>query len=130
MAHSLIIVLRGSSRLGALAAGGQAEPSQEMMRVLQRAKKLQKKRGDSYLGVDVLLCALLQALEVKEAVAEAGLSPQQLEAAVEGMRGADSKARAQALHPEPLCASCTFYRFASLAFYGKASVTSTHRTRS
>eukprot|EP00208_Stichococcus_sp_RCC1054_P006290 CAMPEP_0206140698 /NCGR_PEP_ID=MMETSP1473-20131121/10363_1 /ASSEMBLY_ACC=CAM_ASM_001109 /TAXON_ID=1461547 /ORGANISM="Stichococcus sp, Strain RCC1054" /LENGTH=900 /DNA_ID=CAMNT_0053534945 /DNA_START=192 /DNA_END=2894 /DNA_ORIENTATION=+ len=73
----------------------QAEPSQETMRTLQKAKKLQKKRGDTYLGVDVLLCATLGAPDVKEAIAEAGLSPQQLESAVEGMRGADSKVDSQ-----------------------------------
>lgn len=80
---------------GYVLRGAQAEPSQETMRTLQKAKKLQKKRGDTYLGVDVLLCATLGAPDVKEAIAEAGLSPQQLESAVEGMRGADSKACTQ-----------------------------------
>ena len=67
--------------------------------MLQKAKKLQKARGDTYLGVDVLLCASLGDPDVKQAIAEAGLSPQQLETAVQSMRGADSKARLSTLPP-------------------------------
>ncbi len=69
------------------------------MRTLQKAKKLQKARGDTYLGVDVLLCSSLGDPDVKQAIAEAGLSPQQLETAVQNMRGADSKARLSTVPP-------------------------------
>lgn len=73
----------------------QVEPSQDMMRVLQNGKKIQKKRGDSYLGVDVLLCAVVASPQLKQILQDADISAKQVETAAEAMRGADTKVDTQ-----------------------------------
>lgn len=51
----------------------QAEPSNEFRKLLATAQKLKKENGDSYLGVDTLLQALVEtSKDVQEALNEAG----------------------------------------------------------
>lgn len=57
--------------------------------MLQNAGKLQKARGDSYLGADVLLLALVEEKAVQEALSEAGVTRAQLQNTVNGLRGGD-----------------------------------------
>jgi ATP-dependent Clp protease ATP-binding subunit ClpB len=66
-------------------------PSREYKTLLNQASKLQKQRGDAYLGVDVLLLAAITASDVTAALEEAGVSRSQFEAAVK-------EVRAQATH--------------------------------
>ncbi|PRW56139.1 chaperone 1 [Chlorella sorokiniana] len=61
--------------------------SPELRRALQAAAKLQKKKGDSFLGADVLFVAILETKEVSSALAEAGINAKQLASAVEEGRG-------------------------------------------
>ena len=61
--------------------------SSEMKKVFQGANKLQKNKEDSYLGADVLLTALLDDKDVKNALAEAGLSKTKIVDALEETRG-------------------------------------------
>ena len=49
------------------------EPSNDFRKVLAAAQKIKRKTGDSYLGVDTLLLALVEASkDVAEALNEAG----------------------------------------------------------
>ena len=48
------------------------ELSNDMRKALQAANKAAKKAGDSFLGVDTLLRALLEAKDVATALSEAG----------------------------------------------------------
>jgi len=59
----------------------------DLRKVLQTAAKEQNKRGDSFLGVDVLFGALLDSKEVGNVLAEAGLAKVQVLNAMEGSRG-------------------------------------------
>lgn len=61
-------------------------PSKDFSAVLKKAQQDQKKRGDSYLGVDVLLLALLGDSEISSAIAEAGLTKNSIEAALKDVR--------------------------------------------
>lgn len=61
-------------------------PSKEFSAVLKRAQKEQKHRQDTYIGVDVLLLALLSDPEVAAAVAEAGVTKSAIEAALKEAR--------------------------------------------
>ncbi|EFN58888.1 hypothetical protein CHLNCDRAFT_56016 [Chlorella variabilis] len=82
--------------LGKQAGGGAAAEAlnsvlrvlRKQLKALQAAGKLQKKKGDSFLGADVLFLAILDAREVAAALGEAGLNKAQLAAAVEEGRGA------------------------------------------
>ncbi len=60
--------------------------SPELQKLLNKARKLQQERGDAFLGVDVLLLALLDNHDVKEALTGAGTSKSQVEAAVKEVR--------------------------------------------
>ena len=51
----------------------EVEPSREFNAILDKARKIQKQNGDSYLGVDTLLLALLDNKDIKEALQEAGM---------------------------------------------------------
>lgn len=66
------------------------EASREFHAVLNRAKAEQKKRGDSFLGVDVLLAALLGDAEVVAALGEAGITKQAIDNALKDVRPAVS----------------------------------------
>eukprot|EP00879_Flechtneria_rotunda_P018152 GHRR01019039.1.p1 GENE.GHRR01019039.1~~GHRR01019039.1.p1 ORF type:complete len:453 (+),score=145.18 GHRR01019039.1:304-1662(+) len=66
-------------------------PSREFSAVLKKAQQEQKKRQDSYLGVDVLLLALLSDSEVSNALAEAGATKGALETALKEVRPQDQK---------------------------------------
>lgn len=48
-------------------------PSGDFKKALQEAGRLSKKRGDAYLGVDVLLLAVVEAKDVAAAVQESGI---------------------------------------------------------
>lgn len=61
-------------------------PSKEFSAVLKKAQQDQKKRGDTYLGVDVLLAALLGDGEISTAIGEAGLTKNSIEAALKDVR--------------------------------------------
>jgi ATP-dependent Clp protease ATP-binding subunit ClpA len=61
-------------------------PSKDFTAVLKRAQQEQKRRGDAYLGVDVLLLALLHDGEVGAAIGEAGMAKQALESALKEVR--------------------------------------------
>jgi ATP-dependent Clp protease ATP-binding subunit ClpB len=67
-------------------APDQVYPSKDFSAVLKRAQQDQKKRGDTYLGVDVLLLALLGDSEISTAMAEAGLTRNSVEAALKDVR--------------------------------------------
>ena len=56
--------------------------SPDLQKTLVKAGKLQKERGDAYLGMDTLLLALLDNHDVKEALTGAGTSKSQVEAAI------------------------------------------------
>ena len=47
-------------------------PSKDFSKVLAKANELKKAHGDSFLGVDVLLEALLENKDIQEALNEAG----------------------------------------------------------
>ncbi|KAI7843936.1 hypothetical protein COHA_002475 [Chlorella ohadii] len=77
-------------RLPAVTSGDGSDDvfiSPELRRALQAAAKLQKKKGDSFLGADVLFVAILETKEVSAALAEAGINAKQLASAVEEGRG-------------------------------------------
>ncbi|KDD76020.1 hypothetical protein H632_c393p2, partial [Helicosporidium sp. ATCC 50920] len=61
--------------------------SADLKRTLQAATKLQKKKGDAFLGVDVLLSALLETREVQAALAESGVSRTAVQEALDTARG-------------------------------------------
>jgi ATP-dependent Clp protease ATP-binding subunit ClpB len=69
-------------------APDQVYPSKDFSAVLKKAQQDQKKRGDTYLGVDVLLLALLNDGEIAAAIAEAGLTKQAIENALHEVRPA------------------------------------------
>ncbi len=54
--------------------------------VLKRAQKMQKGKGDSFLGTDLLLLALLHDGEVLAALGEAGITPSAIDAALNEVR--------------------------------------------
>jgi len=54
---------------------------------LQRAAKLQREKGDAFVGVDVLLLAVIESKDAGEALAEAGVARAQVEAAIAAVRG-------------------------------------------
>ena len=54
--------------------------------VIKKAQKDQRARGDAYLGVDVLLVALIHDSDVATAMAEAGVTPTAVESAVKEVR--------------------------------------------
>ena len=65
--------------------------SSELRKCMQQASKLQKKRNDSYLGVDVLLHAVLGDKEVSSALVEAGVHKGQVETALDDVRGPEAR---------------------------------------
>lgn len=65
--------------------------SSELRKCMQQASKLQKKRNDSYLGVDVLLHAILGDKEVSSALVEAGVNKAQIETALDNVRGPEAR---------------------------------------
>lgn len=88
--NSVLRVLRKQLvRLPAVSgdSDGEVYLSSELKKTLQAAGKLQKKKGDSFLGADVLFLALLDTKDVSAALSEAGLNKTQLAAAVEEGRG-------------------------------------------
>lgn len=71
-------------------APDQVYPSKDFSAVLKKAQQDQKKRGDTYLGVDVLLLALLNDSEITAAIAETGLTKGSIENALQEVRPAVS----------------------------------------
>lgn len=65
--------------------------SSELRKCLQQASKLQKKRNDSFLSVDVLLHAILGDKDVSAALAEAGVNKGQIETAIDNVRGPQAR---------------------------------------
>ncbi|MBV9858736.1 MAG: ATP-dependent chaperone ClpB [Alphaproteobacteria bacterium] len=67
---------------------GQVYLSPELARVFEKAEKIAEKAGDSFVTVERLLLALSMAKDVPagKALAEGGLNPQSLNAAIEGLR--------------------------------------------
>lgn len=61
--------------------------SSDLKKALHHAAKLQKQKGDAYLGADLLLLALLEAKDVSNALSEAGITRSQIASAVESARG-------------------------------------------
>ncbi|KAA6429047.1 MAG: heat shock [Trebouxia sp. A1-2] len=61
--------------------------SNELRKCLQQASKLQKTRKDSFLGVDVLLHAIINDKEVSACLNEAGINKSQIEGALDDVRG-------------------------------------------
>jgi ATP-dependent Clp protease ATP-binding subunit ClpB len=64
-------------------------PSKEFKLVLQAAGKIQKQRNDTYLGIDVLLLALIEDKEISAALSEAGVTKTQLQNAITAVRSSD-----------------------------------------
>lgn len=62
--------------------------SPDLKKVFSAATKLQKAKGDAFLGADVLLTALLDAKDVAKALEESGVHKAQLVSALEEGRGA------------------------------------------
>lgn len=58
---------------------------------MQQASKMQKKRNDSYLGVDVLLHAILGDKDVSNALVKAGVNKGQIETAIDNVRGPQAR---------------------------------------
>ncbi|KAG2439110.1 hypothetical protein HYH02_006632 [Chlamydomonas schloesseri] len=85
-------------------------PGRELSKVLSAAAKLQKDRGDAFLGTDVLLTAVINASEVSEALGEAGISKAQLESALAEVR--------QAAGGNPVNSETADANFDALAKYG------------
>ncbi|PSC72780.1 chaperone 1 [Micractinium conductrix] len=88
--NSVLRVLRKALvRLPAVSgdADGEVYLSADLKKALQAAQKMQKKKGDSFLGADVLFLALLDTKELTAALSEAGLNKAQVAAAVEEGRG-------------------------------------------
>lgn len=67
-------------------APDQVYPSKDFSALLKKAQQEQKKRGDTYLGVDVLLLALLNDSEISTAISEAGLTKHTIENALKDVR--------------------------------------------
>src|SRR5207248_1250405 len=67
---------------------GQVYMSPELARVFDQAEKIAEKAGDSYVTVERLLLALAMAPETAtgQALAKAGVTPQNLNAAIENLR--------------------------------------------
>ena len=65
--------------------------SSELRKCLQQASKLQKKRYDSYLGVNLLLHAVLGDKDISNALMEAGVSKGQIETAIDNVRGPEAR---------------------------------------
>ena len=59
----------------------------ELKKVFTAAGKLQKQRGDAFLGADVLLSALVESRDVASALENAGVARQQVKTALESSRG-------------------------------------------
>src|SRR5918993_6122397 len=61
----------------------------DTMRILDQAEQVAKKAGDSYVTVEriLLAMALAQSTDVGKALADAGVTPQGLNAAIEQLRG-------------------------------------------
>ena len=72
-------------------AGEEVFASNDLRKCLQQATKLQKKRGDSFLSVDVLLHAILADKEIANALTEAGLNKGQIETAIDDVRGPQAR---------------------------------------
>lgn len=64
----------------------EASPSPDFRKALQEAGKLSRQKGDAYLGVDVVLLALLDAKDVAAALSEAGVQKPALVAAINDLR--------------------------------------------
>jgi ATP-dependent Clp protease ATP-binding subunit ClpB len=64
----------------------------DTMRVLDQAEQLAKKAGDTYVTVERILLAmtLAKGMDVADALANAGVTPQALNAAIEKLRGGRS----------------------------------------
>ncbi|KAI3436547.1 hypothetical protein D9Q98_005963 [Chlorella vulgaris] len=61
--------------------------SQDLKKALQAASKAAKKKGDSFLGADMLFLSILDNKDIAAALAEAGVNKAQLAAAVQEGRG-------------------------------------------
>src|SRR5689334_3090322 len=64
----------------------------DVIRILDQAEQIAKKAGDSYVTVEriLLAMALAKGTEVADALAKAGLTPQNLNAAIDKLRGGRS----------------------------------------
>jgi ATP-dependent Clp protease ATP-binding subunit ClpB len=61
-------------------------PSKDFSALLKKAQKMQKERQDSYLGVDILLMALLSDSDIAAALGESGITKTVLENALKEVR--------------------------------------------
>lgn len=61
--------------------------SGDLKKAFTGGSKIQKAKGDSFLGVDVLLQAILDSRDVSKALEDAGVGRKQLQSALEGSRG-------------------------------------------
>jgi ATP-dependent Clp protease ATP-binding subunit ClpB len=52
------------------------------LKILREASSLQKKQGDSHLAIDHLLLAMIDDKDIGQIFKEAGVTKQQLEAAI------------------------------------------------
>ena len=68
-------------------APDQLDLAPDFRKALQAAAATSKKNGDAYLGVDVLFTSLLDAKDVADALADAGIARAQLASAIQAMRG-------------------------------------------
>jgi len=73
-------------RLPKVQGDGDVFLGQALNSVIKAAQKEQRKRGDSYLGADVLLQALLHDSEVITALGEAGIPANAVESALKEAR--------------------------------------------
>ncbi|KXZ42746.1 hypothetical protein GPECTOR_120g413 [Gonium pectorale] len=85
-------------------------PGRDLSKALTAAAKLQKERGDAYLGADTLLQAVIASSDVSEPLSEAGLSRAQLESALAEVR--------QASGGGPVNSATADANFDALAKYG------------
>lgn len=61
--------------------------SGDLKKAFTGGSKIQKAKGDSFLGVDVLLQAILDSRDVSKALEDAGVGRKQLQSALEASRG-------------------------------------------
>lgn len=73
----------------------EASPTPDFRKALQEAGKLSRHKGDAYLGVDVVLSALLDAKDVSSALSEAGIQKAALVASIGDLRNTTGNIHSQ-----------------------------------
>lgn len=68
-------------------APSEVTPSKDFRNLLASAAKIQKQKGDSFLGLDVLILAVISDKDVATAISESGISRSQVEQALLEVRG-------------------------------------------